>query len=116
MALPGIPACWRHAFISNRVQSHKAAADNRWDERDGSNPAPSTRRESSDSGGTYNGNDSFSEDVGVIAATFVYVRLDGEVDCSGLAMEGLAGEDEVVVEDAHLAQLDRQREAGRVPA
>jgi hypothetical protein len=36
------------------------------------------------------------------------------VDGAGLAVEDLAGQDEVMVKDAHLAQLDRQRVGRRV--
>ncbi len=45
----------------------------------------------------------------------VDLGFDGEMGGAGVAVEGLARPDVVVVEDAHLPQLDGEREVRHVP-
>jgi hypothetical protein len=111
--LAGVPAAGRHVRVEQAVDGHEAAGHHSGDESDGPGPA---QRQRTDGGGTHDGDGALAEHVGVVAAGVVDARLDGEVDGAGLAVEDLAGQDQVVVEDAHLAQLDGQRVAGRVPA
>jgi hypothetical protein len=58
---------------------------------------------------------SISQDVRVVAPCVVDLGDDGEMGGAGVAVEGLAGPDVVMVEDPHLPQLDGEREVRPVP-